>query len=126
MIEVALLPFLMFSDVLLISSLEKYEYGNILIALTIIVALLIICWFVLENHEVLSIWLFSLYIIPYHFGNEIINRLMGHSENDTNKIRRIQKFVRTRLIFGMLIFYQVVFTIANSFYLQYSIIKWTK
>jgi hypothetical protein len=31
MIEVALLPFLMFSDVLLISSLEKYEYGNILI-----------------------------------------------------------------------------------------------
>lgn len=111
MLEVVLLPFLVFSDVLLIRSLEEYEYRNILIALVIIAVLLMMCWLTREDHEVLSIWLFSLYIIPHHFINEVINSIMGHSADDENAVRRILKFLRVRVFYALLIIYQVLLTI---------------
>lgn len=109
MIALLLLPILSVCNVFLIYSLEKNEFLKTIFYTTIIIALIIFSWF--YNFEVFKIWVFSLYLYPFHLINTGINKWMGHSSDDSNSIRIIQKFMRVRVFYALMIFYQIFMTI---------------
>jgi hypothetical protein len=109
MIALLLLPILSVCNVFLIYSLDKNEFRKIIFYTTSIIALIIFSWF--YNFEVFKIWVFSLYIYPYYLINTVINKFMNHPSDDSNFMRIIQKFMRDRVIYALLIFYQIFMTI---------------
>lgn len=110
MVLMILLPFLVIGNFFLVRSLERNEmrlilFSSILIGLLIIISRLL-------HIEIFEVWLFSLFIYPYHYLNKVINKLMGHEVEDPGTVKKVQKFLRIRLFYGLLMFYQVFMTIS--------------
>jgi hypothetical protein len=93
-------------NILLFVSLENRRYRLLLISLLILSLIALVGYFIKEI--AVKICLSSLSFIAFHYMNIGINNFMGHVENDTNLIRRIQKFVRTKLIYIFITIGQLV------------------